>query len=723
KLSVDADRGDAISYREGQSFLEAWLQAREHHRQDQHLHPHPQAAWEISFSDVSATVEAALKLNGPAECLQVLRTWKPKRRIALEVGLTLPYRLIAEGRCKDVEAFLAGDYLEPLSSFFLSVPLALAGRKIDVQRLACGLEQLSRRRLRGKRLFNALDAFHGTGFSGAHVLESLLTACEILTIRRAAPELVDRLLAGFLDPELRRIDKLHPHESFKLDLLFRAYALREARAGRTPDVETVFEARPAPANEHDRPLKELSRSVFSLYVTVANALVNRRNDAELEADLRQAVGASERNRWRSSRERQADGLRRRAATSLLVLLAAGHTPAMVKSFATDVHGPWRDGSAALDKSFVARLSLWPSLHESLLDDIAAAAAKTQTMRIGAGNKSTALVRYAQLMRPLSEGDANEIFNTAVDVASELDHEVMAQIRLLDKLVDRGNGHFANARETARKLSNIVADAATRLEGYDHFPWKQAMTALARLDAPLGLANAARWDDEAIASRRETIGTVLKTGLSEKTITPEHAAALSMLIEDGGTVISEIMKQFDHDSHPNFSGLLEEAAHDVLMRHGHRSHQEVVHYIEQHGPAGPWSASLLRQESFVAALASEPATNEQPIPEPDTEADDLLRAHVWNQETLLDGSLLQEAVQSLWDRIKIECGHCRRSRIFDSARKAVLPADRVAHLGALVGLDGPADNVETVEAVLQAVDQWSNSPSVQAWCRTKLPEVI
>ena len=34
KLSVDADRGDAISYREGKRFLGAWLQAREHHRQD-----------------------------------------------------------------------------------------------------------------------------------------------------------------------------------------------------------------------------------------------------------------------------------------------------------------------------------------------------------------------------------------------------------------------------------------------------------------------------------------------------------------------------------------------------------------------------------------------------------------------------------------------------------------------------------------------------------------
>ena len=735
KLSVDADRGDAISYREGQRLLRAWLQAREHHSQDPDLHPGHRAAWEISFSDVSATVEAALKLHGPADSLQVLQTWRPKRRAALEVGLTLPYRLIAEGRSEDVEAFLADNHLGPLSSFFLSVPLALAGRAIDIQRLACGLEQLSRRRLRVKRLFNTLHAFHGTGSSGTRVLESVLTACEILTIGRAAPELVDRLLADFLDPELRRIDKLHAHESLKLDLLFRAYALRETRAGRMPDAEAVFEARPAPANEHDRrrrseveeqhdrPLKELSRSVFGLYATVANALVNRRNDAELEAELRQAVGPPERERWRSWREHHADGLRRRAATSLLMLLAAGHAPEMVKSFATHVHGPWRDGSAVLDERFVIRLSLWPSLHESLLDDIAAAAAKTRTMRIGAEDKSIALVRYARFMTPLSDGDANAVFNTAVEVASELDHEFMAQIRLLDELVERGNGHFANARKTARKLSNIVADAAIRLEGYDHFPWERAMTALARLDAPLGLANAARWDDEGAASLRETIGTVLKTALGEGTIRPEQAAALSMLVDDGGAAIAEILKRFGHEAHPGLPALLEEGAYDVLMRPGYGGRREVAHYFELHGPVGLWSDSLLRREQFAATLAPESASTEQYTPEPDTKADDPLNVHAWSRETLLDSSLLQEAVRELWDRMRAERGHYRRSLIFDSARKAVSPADRVAHLAALAGLDGPAGNIDAVEAMLQAVDRWGNSPSVQAWCKRALPEII
>ena len=730
KLSVDADRGDAISYREGRRFLGAWLQAREHHRQNQDTHHNK--AWEISISDISSTVEAALKLEGPATSLTTLRSWRPKR-IALEVALTLPYRLIAEGRGDDVEALVTGGHLGPLSSLFLLVPLALAGRAIDIQRMSCGLEQLSRRKLRVKRFFHTPQASHDTASSHAQVLDTVLTACEILTLKRAAPELVDRLLADFLDPELRRIDRRHAHQSLKLDLLFRAYTLREVRAGRMPDAKAVFEPRPAPAKEdvrrpsnwdaeeHDRSLIELAGAVFGVYATVVNALVNHGEDVELEEELRRASGRL--GSWGISREHHAAALRRCAATSLLVLLAAGHEPGMVKHLAADVHGRWRNGAAVPDDRFVARLSLWPSLHESLLEDLAAAAAETRTMRIGADEKSTALVRYARLVKPLSKPDANAIFNTAVEVAGELDHEFMAQIRLIDELVGSGGGHFANARGTARKISNIVADAAVRLDGYDHFPWERAMAALARLDVPLALANAARWDDEAVAPLWETMAPLLKTALGEGTIRPEQAAALSMLADDGGAVIAKILKQFGHDGHPSFPALVEEAAYDVLIRHALRGRQEVVHRIEQHGSAGSWSNSLLRQDQFVATLAPESATDEECIPEPDTKADDLLSAHVWSRETLLDSSLLQEAVQHLWDRMRAERGYYRRSFIFDSARQAVSPADRVAHIAALAGLHGSTVTAGAVEAMLQTVDEWWTSPSVQEWCRTELPEVI
>ena len=732
KLSVDADRGDAISYREGLRFLAAWMQERNHHCHNEDAHR--RRAWKISISDTSSTVEAALKLEGPVASLHALQAWTPNRN-ALEVALTLPYRLIAEGRGNDVETLASSDHLGPLGSFFLLAPLALAGRDIDVQRMAYGLEQLARRKLRVKQCFHGHHTRRGRTSTHGRVLDAVLTACEILTIKRAAPELVDRLLAEFLDPELRRIDSRHAHETLKLHLLFRAYTLTEARAGRIPDAKAVFEPRSAPneesvrnqriagAERHDRPLKELAGAVFNLYAAVANALVNRPGDVELEEELRQANETLDRENWRLSREYYSGAVRGCAATSLLVLLAAGHSPQMIKRIATHVHGRWRNGSEVPDGQFVARLSLWRSLHESLLEDLDFAAEKTRTMRIGAEEKSSALVSYARLMKPLNERDANEVFKAAVEVANELDHEVMAQIRLLDELVSRGSDCFANTRGTARKLSNIVADAAIRLEGNRHFPWEQAMGALARLDAPLALANAARWDDEAVASRRETMVPVLKTALGQRTTKPEQAAALTMLADDGGDVIAEILRQHAHAEHPSFLALVEEAAHDVLIRHGSRGRRKVVHCIEQHGPTGPWSDSLLREERFVATLTPEAATNDEGTSASDRKDDDPVIEHVWSRETLIDGSLLQEAVQNVWDRMQADRGRLGRSAIFGSARRVVPLADRTAHLEALAGLNGLVVAGDAVDAMLQAIDEWWGSPSVREWCRTVLPEVI
>ena len=106
-----------------------------------------------------------------------------------------------------------------------------------------------------------------------------------------------------------------------------------------------------------------------------------------------------------------------------------------------------------------------------------------------------------------------------------------------------------------------------------------MAALARLDAPLALANAARWDDEALAPLRETLAPVLETAMGEGTVQPEQVAALTMLADDSGDVIADVLKQAGHAECSSFPALVEEAAYDVLFRNARRGRREVMRYIE------------------------------------------------------------------------------------------------------------------------------------------------
>lgn len=729
-LAVNADRGDAISVREGRRSLRAWLQARKQHFDRDKDRPY-RSAWKISIPDIAASVEAALRFEGPSAALQELGSWSPWH-IALDVAVSLPLRLIAEGRADEVEAVAAEDSLGHTGQLFLLIPLALAGRSVDIDAVARGLERLSRRRLNLKRFF---DGYQDERSSHGNLLDTVLIACEVLTSSGAASKVVDTLLDRFLEPGHRRIDQRHPFETAKLDLLFRAHALREARAGRAATTEGIFEPRPQSSDEsernraasrdeeHDRPLRELTGAVFGIYAAIADALVHRRSDADLGERLRQAISRLEGESWRLSRRHSSGAMRAQAGNSLLTLFSAGYDTVALKQFATDIHGRWRSGHAAPSAPLVARLSLRHELHTSMLGDLAAGATETRTMRIGADEKSKTLVGYARLLKPISPEDANEVFNHAVVAASELDQEVMSQLRLLDTWVIRGAGRFTNARCTARQLADIVADAAIRLDGHSNFPWDESMSALARLDAPLALANAARWDDESVAKLHETLPFLLNTALRTGSLKPSQGAAMALLLDGDHGVLAAALKQADAAQLPSLPQLAEEAAFDHLVRHRQSRSNAVAQFVEQHAFDGAWTAALLCRERFLSVLPPDSLADATNTLEPAVNAGDPLDGHVWDRATLVESERLRTAVCALRDQERAAHSYLPTSRILESAREAVAARDRIGHLSALAELEDPTITDDTVEALLHGIGAWWESPAVQGWCRTSLPEVI
>lgn len=723
KLSADADRDDGISVREGKRLLQAWLDARNHYSEP----------WNISISDISSMVEAAFKLDGPTASLDALQHWTPKR-IALEVALVLPYQLIAEGHGNAVETLVSKDCLDPLSSLFLLIPLALAGYSVDADQMSCGLDQLMRRKLHIKKFFESHDyrrSLHGK------ILDIALTACELLTIKKSETKVVDKLLTNLLDSKLRQIDQRYAHETLKLDIIFRAYALREAREGRIPTAEDVFEPRPTSARkdkrhqehwkmeQHEREMKELARAVFDVYATVANAFVSQRTDSQLEDELCQTRSVLGREEWMISRRHGGGALRDCAVKNLTTLLAAGYKPEMIMRFAVNIYDRWRSGRSIPNGSMIARLNLWHQLHNSMIEILASASEEARKLRIGSGEKSEILLSYARYMKPLSESDANEIFNYAIEAASELDQEIFAQIQLLDQLICHGNQCFHDARNTAQLFSNIVADAAIRLDdNRDHFPWGEAMSALSRLDVPLALANVARWDDEGVSALWQILSPVLKTALSERTIRPGQAAALTMLSDDNGYIMAEILKRQEDTGYRNLLELTEEAAYDILIRKHHLSRKDTIKCIMQIGPGGCWADALLRQKQFVETLPPESITDHNRTLHIEEEVTDPFNTYTWARETLVDNLKLQNVV------LKLSGKHVRSGQeyhpfhtIFESARKAVLPNDRISHLTALSGIEGSVIKNKAVDALLDAIDEWWIGPSIKTWCKTKLPDIF
>lgn len=726
KLAVDAERQDAISVRAGHRALREWFRVRAD--RDEAVGREDARDWRIEVSDVISTVEAAFKIDGPLGGLEAVRR-RPKQ-LALEVALSLPYRLVAEGRASGIEALVAGCSLGSAASLFLLVPLALAGRPVDADLLVSGLAQLSRH---GLRVRDSLGSSQGRSSNHGGVLRTVMTACEILTSKRWAPELVDSVLARFLAPELRRLDTIQLDQTEKLDLLFRAYALREARAGRPSTVSGVFKPRPENTSDagpspvglndesHDRSLRETVAPVFRVYGAVATALVNEPPPDQVEAELLGALQGLESDRWRLLREHGAVRLRWAAAENALVLLAAGYAPDLIKRVASGLRGHWRQAQPEPGREFVARLSLWQELHASLIEDLGAAASAAEDLRIGAEEKVEILVSLARYTRPLSEEDGRAIFSKAVAATGELDYEVIAQIRLLEQLVRRGADSFSDARGTATRIADVVEDAAIRLDGYGDFPvWEEAMSTLARLDTPMALASAARWDESYIGLLGRTLPATLRAGTERGTLKPSQAAALSLVTTTDGGARASALKQAEQTSSANLAVLAEETAYDHLVQRTYMGRAELVGCIERNHLEGRWSAELRRREE----------ESEPPAPPPGRsvalggteQSEDPLEGHVWARDTLIDGSALQEAVETLSDRSPAERLLPVRS-ILESARRAVAPRDRRAHVEALVAFRGSLSGTEPASSLLEALEEWHGSPAVASWCGERLPDVI
>ena len=723
RMGVDADRKDAFSVREGQRALGAWFEARKDVRQQQRVHR--PGTWEISVADIAATLEATWKLDGPLATIGELERWEP-HTVWLDVGLSLLRRLIAQGRGSEVET-LAEDDIGPVVYLVLSVTLALAGRPVDAGRMIHGLGRIAPRRLRLAKFFAA-----PVRESSRHrrLLDLVLSACAILTAKGVGAELVDRVLEEFLQVDLRRIDRLHTHDGLKIDLILRAYTLREARAGRVPTAEGAFAPRPVDEESNvrrgredsgkrqDRSLLDMVAPLFGVYVTTAGALAHRCSDAQLADELDNARARLRNDWWRVPYGGEA--LRRLAAKQLDVLLACSYGPEVVKRGATEIHGSWTTGDSVPDSSLVGSLSLREELHESLLKDLADTADASRRKRIAAKEKCDALVECSRLMAPLSEQDAAVVFGQAIEAAGELDESVFPRIRMLGELVARGQGAFESPRQTAGELSDVVADAAIRMSGYDHFPWSEAMSSLTRLDASLALANAARWDDAEVASLRgDTLAPLVETAWAYGSLRPGQVAALTVFVNDAGELMADLACRAS-PAMSSVQAFVEEAARDVLVAGG--QHRNLADHVEQNAITGRWSDALRRQEQFLSGLPSSTLRATDAREDPKSESD-LLNGHFWDAVVLKDSSMLGDRLRELLETVDRLEGYRLFGDALKSARDAVVPRDRRAHLDALTGLIIPRFEDELVGGLLEAIDAWQRGPAVRRWCRDSLPAVI
>ncbi len=718
---LDATSGDRISLREGRRMTNAWMAVRQDDTPRR-------SRWRLGAMDVAASVETTLRADGANEALASLWRWTPKRT-RLEVARLLVPRLLAQGDGHLIRSVLDTGRLRPWEALFLLVPMAIAGMPVDRTLLAEALAGLRMRRLGIARFMSA--SVHTDGLP-AWVIDMAMIACELLAADPSAAVLVDSFLDEVLRSGNRRIAAHSTGGTTRLDLLFRAHALRAARSGQAPDPATLYEPRPAlidkqarqrrahHQDEADRKLGELTSSLYPVYAATAMALAGRVSPGALEPLLEAAAKRRKDDQWRFSRERGGSALAMSAARATLVLLAGGVDPQMLAGIACRLHGLWGTGDLGPDVEFAGRMALCTSLHSSIVDDIDKSVLEIRNRRMGGEEKSKALLAYARLLLPISSDDANAVFHNAIEAASQLDREIMAQLRLLGGLMNRGLAAVGDKRGAARNMSEALADAAIRLDGEAELPWDEVMEALAVLDLPLALANTAKWEDADLVSFRHTLPPVLRSGLGSGQLSPAAAMALELLLHRDHGIMTAALDHLDRGT-PS-APFIEEAAWDALIRHDHHNNDALAGRIAETKSSGRWANALVERQTFLTSLPKgEPVPRRHHQEPPSASQQTMPAKPTWARDTLLEPEAFGRALASTLKHARAAQHYISASDVVGWAAESVAIRDRVPFLNMLRDLKAGISG-EITEKLLSLIEQW-DSPALRSWAAVELPQVI
>jgi len=738
----DARTGSKTMARQTMRRIEAWLDRRRANvaeNQETNSH-HRHDPWEIKDLDVAAQIEGILLLWGARTAVEQLRRWRP-HELKFRVARILVQRLLASGRSDLIEDCLRENLVPDPWSLVLSVPLALAGRNVELERIKKAIAVVVRHR-RFLPLDRAMDAWRGD--LAADWLNTIITACEILTAcghGALTLPLLDRIATR----EQRQIDRLSPSHTSRIDLMLRAYALSEEIAGRiiatetflveSPSEQSVGAAGAASPKTRDREkceeLKSFVDSLIPLYAARVEVLTGRISVQGAERILKQSIGSFAHNSWRFDRRFGAGGIRDRMSSAIADLAFVPHIdPKMLLAQSIEVFESHIDPFGSDELSVLSVLAQNPSVHADALKTIVARWNKIKEMKTVAQEKIDATLKLARFLIPISRPDAKALFAQAHGMTEEIDVEAIHQLKSVGALSMRAKTAMSedNARQMACALISVATDAAARLSGHDGFPWGRVVEALTTLNLPVALAAVARWDDAGVADRDTCLAVVLTTALAAQSITSEVAAAFLPLLDTADReLLRSMLASLPASDDDRINAVLEGLAKDELLRFEYGWRSDLLDASDKIRSAsvgnGIWMDHLRRASEYSSQRKSE--SDHLPNPMDAFKSRGMQNCEV---PVVLSGRYVTvpEVTQTLADATKemrTRDAYISATTVLDRIRDVVSVSDRILHLDALIQL--PKDGIlesEIAEAVVHALHDWV-SPAVTDWCEQSLPKFL
>ncbi len=305
------------------------------------------------------------------------------------------------------------------------------------------------------------------------VAESLMSGCEIAISAGYPTENVKRILSALTNAAQRKRSSFSAYDYRALDLTFRALALEYRSAARVFGAEQYWEE-PSDQRDDDKPRsdeqkREQDAYVSALWKSIPDAQIcyyqaPRQNDVDTALS---AIRASAKlGDYTVRRQYEAGRIRAQVASGLTVLLSVDvidnkkllETAVAIIGdqirFATEEHlyalGPFR--------------SVLP-LHEQLLIYVNEWSSDLSGRKIPASERIDTMVRLARFVLPVSQPSAGAMFIKALNFASDIDEDVLLQIRVQAALATNACPQLSIKRrnELGRDMVCVAGDAILRFD--------------------------------------------------------------------------------------------------------------------------------------------------------------------------------------------------------------------------------------------------------------------
>lgn len=699
--------------------------------------------WKISAMNIAAEIEARLLLAGPAAALDALRHWRP-RRVNLEVARILTHRLILSGRANLVEACLAEDSLRSPWNLFLLVPLALAGRNIDLSLLVRSVLAIFRRN------WIRLEALTGPRDEGLAVywLDTILTACELLIARDQSPDQLIPVLKTFADETFRQADNLFTFNTSLIDLQLRAVTLLFRLQGRKLDATKEFLIEPEipmtdPSSRtvtirHREELHRFVAPLVNLYDARAQLLTKTIPSENAAEFLTATLGTLD--DYSFSQTHGAFDMRKRAATAVAYLRClTSISSGILLRQSLGVFGKALDPFGSCELAVLPVVALDPTSHAEVLEIVTKRLGEIIAQRTVASEKVEAILALARFVDPISRVDAEAIFKEGHKITEEMDTEAVHQLRAVAQMGIRGAPAMDGAvtrRNLARDLNAVSTDASIRLSDHEGFPWPELINALCALDFPVAIASCARWQDADRINLGGSLPHLLQCSVVNGSISSKTAAALLPLLDDWDLEILEAITTRIKAEHSQESDILiEELARDQLLMSTRGLDAKTLPLLRAASSAGlapgPWLRRLEEAIAFLQTIESarpaKPA--DQPFEFPTPDVDPIIDLGKYSQfssaETIVQ--IVQEELKIAEASRQCPTGRTRyvsARDILESIKAAVPVAQRAVYLSSLAAIaPNDAAHFNVADAITRAIQDWKPSLGVQMWCREHLPPII